>query len=142
MKRKRLSSRLVAEKIITVVLFTAVLGLCIKTDRGLLIIALPIMAVIDYAVFYLPQRIEFDDDTVFITNGKETIAVSFRQITMLKITWISLGSKTVWKLKYIAAGRERSARFYPRNYADTLAPFIQLLKAKNPNAKFVSWSFK
>ena len=123
-------------------LFVGIVTFCIESARGLLLIALPILAAVDYAIFYLPDKIEFDDEMVYIKTRKETLAVPFRQLTMLKITWISIGSKNVWKLKYIARGRERSARFYPRNYADTLAPFIQLLKAKNPNAKFTSWSGK
>jgi len=124
------------------VLFVGVVTFCIESARVLLLIALPILAVVDYAIFYLPDKIEFDEETVYIQTGKEALAVPFQQLTMLKITWISIGSKNVWKLKYVAGGRERSSRFYPRNYADTLAPFIQLLKTKNPNAKFVSWSFK
>ncbi len=137
-----MSSRLIVEKVFSLVLFVGIVTFCMESARGLLLIALPILAVVDYAIFYLPDKIEFDDETVYIKTGKETLAVPFQQVTMLKITWISIGSKNVWKLKYIAGGRERSARFYPRNYADTLAPFIQLLKAKNPNAKFTRWSGK
>ncbi len=123
-------------------LFAAVIGLCIKTDKALLLIAIPILAVIDYAIFYLADKIEFDDDTVYIKSSSETVAVPFQQVTTLQITWISIGSKNVWKIKYVSGGKERSARFYPRSYADTLAPFIQLVKAKNPNARFVSWPMR
>jgi hypothetical protein len=141
--KQRLSSKLILEKIISVILFTAVIGMCFKSNHELLLIAVPILGVIDYILFYLPTQVEFDDFSVFIKTKDGVITVPYRQVTMLKLTGLSIGSKNIWKIKYYDKGREKTARFYPRNYSNTLGDFIKLLRTRNPNTKFISfsWSF-
>jgi predicted secreted protein len=99
--------------------------------------------VIDYILFYLPNHIDFDDNNIFIKTKEGIITVPYQQVTMLKLTGLSIGSKNIWKIKYYDNGREKVARFYPRNYSNTLGDFIKLLRSRNPNTQFISfsWSF-
>ena len=141
--KQRLSSKLILEKIISVILFATVITFCFKSNHELLLIAVPIICAIDYILFYLPDVIEFDEFGIYIKTKEGLIPVPYQQVTTLKLTGLSIGSKNIWKIKYYDKGREKTARFYPRNYSNTLGDFIKLLRSRNPNTKFISfsWSF-
>jgi hypothetical protein len=137
-KRTALSSKLGIEKAIFFILLAWVLIFCVKHYPQLLYIAAPVFIFLEYILYYLPNKVEFDNENIFIKRKKGEERVAIKDIYLVKITAIGIGHKSIWKIKYSNYNGEGVARFYPRNVSSSFGDFLKLVKAANPKAEFKS----
>lgn len=104
---------------------------------------LPVCIGILYIVFYLPDNIEFDNDHLFIIRRRKEIVVDLKDIYLIKVTMISIGYRSLWKIRYTNNNEDGAARFYSRYFSSSFDNFCNQVKAKNPHVeiKNYSWSF-
>jgi hypothetical protein len=132
LKRKRLSGKIITEKIIAMVLVGGILLLCFKTSADLLLIGVPIAIALDYMVFYLPSHVEFDDERIFIRKkSAPELVVSLNNITLVKAMHWSIGFHTLFKITYWINGKQMRIYLYPRAFSSILPDFVNQLKTKN-----------
>jgi hypothetical protein len=134
-KRRALSSRLTGEKIVFFILLVTVLLFCIKHYPELLLIAAPIFIFLDYLLYYRPNRIEFDDNYLFIKRKKGEEIVALKDVYLVKSTAWGIGFKTIWKMRYYNRNGEGTARFYPRKRSQGFGDFVRQLRLKNPKVE-------
>jgi len=89
-----------------------------------------------FLVFYLPDKIEFDNSNMYIVSKKGKKEVSLGNITGIAVTRLSLNNSLyLIKIKYYYRGDEYTARFYPRRFSKSLNDFKNNVRNKNPRAK-------
>lgn len=133
-RRRTLSGNLVAEKIIFFLLLACVLIFGIKHYPQLLFIAGPIFIVLEYLIYYLPDKLAFDNECLFIKRKKGEEQVALKDIYLVRTTALNLGFKTIYKIKYSSRNGAGVTRFYPKSKPCT-NDFITLLKTANPRAE-------
>ncbi len=113
-----------------------ILIFCFKSAGELLLIGLPIVIALDCVVFYLPARVDFDEENIFIKKRSEPeVAVSLKNITQVKAIRWSIGFHTLCKITYEVNGKRARIYLYPRPFGTTLAEFINQLTNKNRAAE-------
>lgn len=134
-KRTALSSRLRVEKTIFFILLASVLIFCAEHYPELLFIVIPVFILLDYLLYYLPDKVEFDNEYLFIKRKKGEERIALKDIYLVKATGLSIGHKSIWKIKYLVYNGQGAARLYPRNLSSSFNDFIKLVKAANPGAE-------
>lgn len=126
---------MLVEKIITVVLSVSAFIICLDSSPRLLVFVMIGFVLLEYVLFYLPNKIEFDEQKIFIKRKKEQEEIEFRNVYLLKMTGLRIGSRTIWKIRYNCNRKEGVARFYPNNYSSNLSEFVALLRKQNPRVE-------
>ena len=134
MKRKALSSTLLTEKILFLLLLAWVLVFAAEHYPELLWIAIPVFIYFDYMIYYRPVQIEFDGGNLFIKRQRCEELVALNDIYLVSNTHFGIGYKSIWKIKYFNARGGGVVRFYPRKLSSGFDDFIKSLKAVNPTA--------
>jgi hypothetical protein len=135
-KRKSLSGNLLVEKTAFFILIALILIFCIKHYPEVLIIAIPAFIAIDYLIYHLPDTIDYDDNNIFIKRKKGELVVPLKDICLVKVTWLSIGHRNIWKIKYVNCNIEGIVLFYPRYFSSSFDDFIKQVKTNNPKAEF------
>jgi len=137
MERKLLSHDMTLSRVINAIIIVAFSAIFFKTTVlwwMYLVIAIITGQMIAF-VFYLPDRIEFDDKNIYINRSGGEITVDIRDIYGVKITPYAVNkSRYMWKIKYEVNGIKKAARFYPDYDRVALDEFTDLVKLKNPDA--------
>jgi len=133
-KRTDLSSKLIIEKTIFFLLLATVLTFCAAHYPELLFIAVPVFIFLDYLVYYLPDKIEFDNEHLFIKRKTGEECIDLKHICLVKMTGLSIGRKNIWKIKYSNYNGDGIVRFYPGNVS-SFNDFIKLVRAANSNVE-------
>ena len=124
-----------AEKTLFLILLGMVLTFCLKHYPRLLFAAAPVFIVIDYLIYYRPDRVEFDNAHIFIKRKTVYEQVALNDIYEIKMTGLGIGVKTIWKIRYADHRGNGVAWFYPRYFSQGLKEFVDAVAVKNPNAK-------
>lgn len=139
MKRKALSSRSIANKVITVILAVAVLVIYIFYVRaiGILLFGAIIVGPIGIIAFSRKLMIEFDEDNMYVRDGGTEDTIELKNVAMLSITArVTSNPQAKWKVIYKHDGIEEEVDFYPGSYHN-LDVFADLVQKKNPDAQII-----
>jgi hypothetical protein len=118
------------------ILMAGILIFCFKGSPELLIIAVPILIALDYVIFYLPSRVEFDEESIFIRKGRDPeFLVPLRNVRLIKSLWLNIGFHNLCKITYVLNGKQMRVYVYPRAFSSTNADFVKQLKSKNPGVE-------
>jgi hypothetical protein len=139
-KRTALSSKLGIEKAVFFILLALVLIFCTAHYPELLLIAIPIFILLDYLLYYFPDKVDFDNEHFYIKRKKGEERVALKDIYLVTRTGVSIGHKSIWKVKYINYNGEGVVRFFPRNISSSFDDFIKLVKEKNPGVEVKNFS--
>jgi hypothetical protein len=147
MERKALSSKLIVEKIVillSLVVFLFIIAGTAPTVLQDLLWIVPIYVGVFYIVFFLPDGIEFDAENIYLKRRHHNYTIPLKDISVIKITGISIGYRSLWKLECKVNGIEGDARFYNRSYfSPAFNNFCNHVKLKNPKVEVrkFGWSF-
>jgi hypothetical protein len=137
MSRKTLTSKSIANKVVTAILATGVLVVWIFYIRaiGVLLFGAIIVGPIGIIAFSRKLVIEFDENNMYIRDGGSEDAIELKSVTMLSImTKATSNSLIKWKIIYWHDGIEQEVDFFPGSYHN-LDAFADLVQKKNSDAQ-------
>jgi len=146
MERNTLSSELIVEKSIiglSLVFFIFLVVNIHPSARIYFLWLVLVYAAIFYIAFYLPDTIEFDYENLYLIRKSGESTIPLKDIYMIKMTSISIGSRSLWKIKCKINGVEKAARFYNQwFFSSTFDTFCKRVKLMNPRLEVrkFSWS--
>jgi hypothetical protein len=122
-------------------LFLSIIAFFLQSavDFEFLLIGCGLLAIVGYVLFFLPETIEFDDNSMYIKKRNGEIVVDLKDIYKIKITQVAFNNTHTWKIKYKLDGIDKSARFYPNN-SSGFEEFINRVKLKNPDIQISNWT--
>jgi hypothetical protein len=117
--------------------FIVFIGVTIdKFDIQKTLIGLLIFLFFAFMFFYLPDRIEFDDDSMYIMNKEREVSLKdIYSIAIIGAPFSRTGGLNLYKILYSYQGKQYTARFYPRLFFKSLNEFKVAVKNKNPSAR-------
>jgi len=139
MNRKALSSKSIANKILTVILAIGVLVVWIFYIRaiGVLLLGAIIVGLIGIMAFSRKLMIEFDEDNMYIRDGGTEDSIELESVTMLSImTEATSNNQIKWKIIYWNNNIQEEVDFFPGSY-NNLDTFADLVQKKNPDAQII-----
>jgi hypothetical protein len=134
MKRTKLSNPLIVTKLVLLLVFVLLVRMIEVFDNKQLLILAIIFGFILYSTFNLPDKIEFDDDYMYVIRKDGVREVDLRNVFYIAKTRLSVNNN-LYKLKYYYKGTEYQAKFYPSYFSKSLDKFKNLVARKNPKAK-------
>jgi hypothetical protein len=141
MKRIRLSNSLIIAKIVLVFILIWLGKMVEFLNAEVLILVIIILGFILYRTFYLPHKIEFDDDYMYVNRKDGKQEVNLKNVICVARTRFSIRNN-LYKVKYYYKGDEYIARFYPRYFSTSLDKFKDAVVKKNPDAEVnLFWLF-
>jgi hypothetical protein len=137
MKRIKLSNSLIIAKGLFIVFLMLFLMLIAHGFNPLIMLAgLFVFGTGYFQVFYLPDKIEFDSNKMYIVHRDGKREVNLGDIRRIATSRLSLNNSLhLVKIRYYYHGNELTARFYPRSFSKSLTEFKNMVKDKNPGAR-------
>lgn len=132
---QRLSSRLLFDKIIILIFCLIALPYWLYNYpdiRNVCFLAIPVIGVISYFVFFFSDTIEFDEEKMYLIRRNGSHDVDLKDIYLIKMTGFRIGYRNLGKIKYMIDNEEHTARFYSRYFSIYFNDFCNLVKVKNP----------
>jgi len=139
MERKSISNSMLFYKIFTIILlFAFPLSLINQTfDWWILVIMAIVFIQFFLFVIYLPAKIEFDNDYMYLQRFNKETTIDLGSIYKIKTTGFRLNRRFMWKIKYQVNGINKAARFYPDYSLTNMNEFIENIKHKNPGLEVI-----
>ena len=140
MPQQQLSSNLIVEKTIPIIIILITLLFWIGVD-GLPII-IPSIAFIFaiycfYNIFFIVSNVSYDDNNIYIKNRKIVQTISLEYITAIKLSPYFGSFRNKWRIKYIKGGQEYSIFIFLKFGLISLNQFVKIIKSKNPSVDIV-----
>lgn len=140
MVKKRLTSNLIAEKIVLTIVLIITIFLWVAIPEIPLIFILLILIFVGYNVYtmyFVVNNISYDELDMFIKNGKQEKVVELKQVSQIKLTPYYGSWRNKWKIKYILNDKEEHVFFFSKYGLISLKPFVKIVKAQNPSVDCV-----
>ncbi|SDS79633.1 hypothetical protein SAMN05216490_1830 [Mucilaginibacter mallensis] len=133
MARIKLSSNLIVFKSIVIIFILLICVAMIGDPRLSTLLGIFIASgFFYYMFFYLPDKIEFDENNMYLIDKHNELTISLKNIYYVKRPL--LGSNGFYKIKYHTADGDCFAIFYPRIFTSSLRSFKAFVIKENPQA--------
>jgi Ca2+/Na+ antiporter len=134
MKRTKLSNSLIITKICLLFVLVLLVRTAEYINKEVFIVLIIAYAFVLFKTFYLPDKIEFDDDYMFVKRNDEKREINLKDVVCIgRVRWSI--NNNLHKIKYYYKGVECTAKFYPRYFSNSLDKFKSVLLNKNRRAK-------
>jgi hypothetical protein len=143
MAKTQLSSNLIAEKIVLVViiLFGIFLWSIPMIPFGLFIVPVVFAVYCIYMMVWVLRNISYDEDDVFIRNRKNVDIIDFTKLIQIKVSPLYGSWRTMWKIIYVNGDKEEWAYFYAKYGLISMNKFIKVAKLKNSSIDVKLYAF-
>jgi hypothetical protein len=134
MERTRLSDNLFLQKAALAIIFVISVIYEIQHFDILVLIFIPVFGIFGYQIWYLPEKIEFDEDYMYIIEKDGEITIELRNIFYVSPVSTLFNPSGLGKIKYRYENEEYSAQFRPRMFSRSFKRFTDSVLEKNPRA--------
>jgi phosphoglycerol transferase MdoB-like AlkP superfamily enzyme len=140
LERQELSSNLIVEKTIPIIVIVIVLLFWIGTDGMPFLI--PLLAFIFaiycfYNILFVVSKASYDENYLYIKKRNVNQTINLEDITAIKLSPYFGSFRNKWRIKYIENGQERSIFIFLKYGLISLKPFVKLVRTKKPSVDVV-----
>jgi hypothetical protein len=137
--RKQLSSNLLAEKIVQVIVLLLIVFLWTVVLQAMVffIVFLILWSYSVYVVYFLAKNVSYDESNLYIKIRNQEKVIDLKNITQIKLVPRSGSWRRLWRIRYLNNNQEQSVLLLLRYGIFSLRQFVKVVKIKNPAVDLV-----